>query len=110
MLWMQHVKNKEVLKEMETKRKIVLEIRKKQFKFLEHIRKENLENLTLGGHIQNNRGREKQCVAYLMSVCKWMAYLILTLILLRTTKDKTFVDSLGLDCTHPEVIQQLKEE
>lgn len=37
------------------------------------MRKENLENMTLTGHLEGKRGRGKQCMAYLTSLCKCLA-------------------------------------
>lgn len=94
--------------------KFLLKTRKRLFKFLEHMKKVDLEHLTLRGHIQTKRDREKHCVAYLTCLCKWIAYLRLEMILkreilLRDKKDKTFVNSLVLNCPHAEVTQHIKE-
>ncbi len=51
--------NDKVLEKMETKRKLILNIKKRQVKFLGHImRKEGLENLILTGQIEGKRERK----------------------------------------------------
>lgn len=37
------------------------------------MRKANLENMTLTGHLEGKWGRGKQCIAYLTSLCKCLA-------------------------------------
>lgn len=78
------------------------------------MKKDDLEGFTLTEHIQNKRDCEKHCVTYLTSLCKWIAYLRLEMILkgeilLRAKKDRTFINSVALNCPHPEVIQHIIE-
>ncbi|MGX9987587.1 reverse transcriptase domain-containing protein [Soonwooa purpurea] len=71
--WTQHVSNYEVLRRMQTKRRLMLDIRKRQLKFLGHVmRKEGLENLILTGRIEGGRDRGKQRTTYLKGLSEWM--------------------------------------
>ena len=71
--WTQHVSNYEGLRRMQTRRKLKLDIRKRQLKFLGHImRKEGLENLILTGRIEGGRDRGKQRATYLTGLSEWM--------------------------------------
>lgn len=54
----EHVSNKEVLREMKTKRKQLLRIRKRQF-YYSVMRKEDLENLALTRPTESKRSRGK---------------------------------------------------
>ena len=64
--WTEHVSNNEVLKKIETKRKLIFNTEKSQLKFLGYIiRKESLENLILTGQIDDKRYRRKQRITYL---------------------------------------------
>ncbi len=58
---------------MQTKRRLILNIRKRQLKFLGHImRKEGLENLILTGRIEGKRDKGNQRVTFLAGLSKWM--------------------------------------
>ena len=71
--WTQHVSNYEVLRRMQTRRRLMLDIRKRQLKFLGHImRKEGLENLILTGLIEGGRDRGEQRATYLTGLSEWM--------------------------------------
>lgn len=60
------MRNEDVLKKIRTRRKLTK-------KFLNHImRKEILEYVTLTRRIEVSRDREKQRIAYLVSLIKWM--------------------------------------
>ena len=51
----------------------MLDIRKRQLKFLGHImRKDGLENLILTGWIEGGRDRGKQHATYLNGLSEWM--------------------------------------
>lgn len=64
--------NEEILREIGTKRIFIFTIRKIKLKFLECImRKEDLENLALTGHIDGKRSMEK--VISEKNLFKWMA-------------------------------------
>lgn len=63
--------NREVLKKMERERTIICSVRKRQLKSLWNVmRKRGLENLSLTGYIECKRGKRKELVAYLTSICK----------------------------------------
>ena len=71
--WTQHVSNYEVLRRMQTKRRLMLDIRKRQLKFLGHImRKKGLKNLILTGRIEEGRDRGKKRPTYLNGLSEWM--------------------------------------
>lgn len=60
------------LEKMETKKTLILNIRKRELNFLGHIiRKVGLENLILTGQIGSKRDRGKQRITYLASLSKW---------------------------------------
>lgn len=70
----QYVGHEDVLWEMESKRRILFKIRKRQLKFLGHdICKDGLENSTLTGHIKGKKDKGKQPMTYLTSFCKSLA-------------------------------------
>lgn len=53
---------------------LIFRIRKRQLELLGHTtRKEGPENLTLAGHTEGMRGKEKQQITYLMNLYKWIA-------------------------------------
>ena len=58
--WTGKVRNEEVLKRAGTGRKLILEIRTKQMRFLGHLmRKDGLENVALTGRLKE-RGAEEE--------------------------------------------------
>lgn len=70
-----HMRNEEVLQRKEVRKKLLLTVRKKQRKFMEHLmRKEGLNNLTFTEYItkQESPSREKQ-ITYLISVSEQTA-------------------------------------
>lgn len=75
---------------METKRTLILNIRKRQLKILGHImRKEGLENLILTGHTEGKRDSGIQRITCLTSLCKWLAEQRLGKIVNRQNLQKT---------------------
>ena len=59
--WTNKVRNEEVLKRAGRGRKLILEIRTKQMRFLGHLmRKDGLENLALTGKIEGKRSRGRK--------------------------------------------------
>lgn len=83
-----HVINNKALEKMKTQRKLIVNVRRKQLRFLGHImRKEGLETSTLTRHIEG-----KVQVIYLTSLSKWMVEkqgrgLAKAEMLLRSTRD-----------------------
>lgn len=71
--WSEPVSHDEVLEMMQTRRKLILNIKKSQLKFLGHVRKEGLENPILTGWIVGKRDEENQCMTYLVGLSKWRA-------------------------------------
>ncbi len=66
--WTGHVINEEVLKKIGTERKLLWTVRKQQLEFLVHVlRKENLENLMLTGHIEEKKSRSRPWIKFLTS-------------------------------------------
>lgn len=60
-----HMRNDEVFGKMESTMTLIRSMRKIQFGYiLDIIRKENLENLPLKGHIKGKRIRGKKCLTY----------------------------------------------
>lgn len=72
--WTEHVSNSNVLEKMKTKRKLILNIKKRWLRFLGHIMNymEGLENLILIAQIECKRDKGRQCITYLMSLSKSM--------------------------------------
>ena len=71
--WTDKVRNEEVLKRAGTGRKLILEIRLKQMRFLGHlIRKDGLENLPLTGKIKGKRGRGKKWSLWIANLNEWI--------------------------------------
>lgn len=61
-----------VLGEMEIQIELILNIRKRLYKFPGHlIRKEGLENMILARKFEVNWKRGKQRVTYVMDLCNW---------------------------------------
>ena len=59
--WTDKVRNEEVLKRAGTGRKLILEIRTKQMRFLGHLmRRDGLENLALTGKIEGKRSKGRK--------------------------------------------------
>ena len=59
---MDKVSNERVLRRVKVNRMVVIEIRKRQLQFLDHVmRKDDLENLSMTGKIEGktSRGRKK---------------------------------------------------
>ena len=53
--------------------KLILEIRKKQMRFLGHLmRKDSLENLALTGKIEGKRSRGRQWLLWMANLNEWI--------------------------------------
>ena len=71
--WTERKTNEDVLKEANTKRKLLNKIRKRQGKFFGHImRQESLEKLVTTGKINGKRGQGKQRIKMLDSLTTWL--------------------------------------
>lgn len=58
--WIEHVSSDKILEKMVTRRKLILNTRKRELKYQEHImRKKGLENLILTGQIEGKEERRK---------------------------------------------------
>ena len=71
--WTGKVRNEEVLKRAGTGRKLILEIRTKQMRFLGHLmRKDCLENLALTGKIEGKRSRGRKQSLWMANLNEWI--------------------------------------
>ena len=71
--WTDKVRNEEVLKRAGTGRKLILEIRTKQMRFLGHLmRKDGLENLALTGKIEGKRSRGRKWSLWMANLNEWI--------------------------------------
>src|ERR1041385_1911783 len=71
--WTEHASNVNVLRKAKAKRELVINIRKRQLKFLGHImRKEDLEEIIVTGKIDGKRSRGRQGLMYASSLAKVM--------------------------------------
>ena len=71
--WTDKVRNEEVLKRAGTGRKLILEIRKKEMRFLGHLmRKDGLENLALTGKIEGKRSRGRKWSLWMANLNEWI--------------------------------------
>lgn len=64
--------NEEVLRKIGTAKKLIVTIRKRQMEFLEHMRKQGLENSTLTRYTEGKRSKVKQCIT-ISGLCEWIA-------------------------------------
>ena len=71
--WTDKVRNEDVLKRAGTGRKLILEIRTKQMRFLGHLmRKDGLENLALTGKIEGKRSRGRKWSLWMANLNEWI--------------------------------------
>ena len=71
--WTDKVRSEEVLKRAGTGRKLILEIRTKQMRFLGHLmRKDGLENLALTGKIEGKRNRGRKWSLWMANLNEWI--------------------------------------
>ena len=71
--WRDKVRNEEVLKRAGAGRKLILEIRTKQMRFLGHLmRKDGLENLALTGKIEGKRSRGRKWSLWMANLNEWI--------------------------------------
>ena len=71
--WTSYTSNEEVLQRDGSKRKLLCNIRKRQFEFLGHVmRKEEIENLVVTGKIDGKRDRNRQRMTSVKSLSNWM--------------------------------------
>ena len=69
--WVDRISNVEVLRRMNTQKILLATIRKRQLNFLGHIlRREKIEHLCLTGGIEGRRGRGRQRIKFLDSICE----------------------------------------
>ena len=69
--WVDRISNEEVLRRMNTSRMLLASIRKRQLNFLGHIlRREKIEHLCLTGKIEGRRGRGRQRIKLLDTICE----------------------------------------
>ena len=69
--WVDRITNVEVLRRMNTQRLLLANIRKRQLNFLGHIlRAEKIEHLCITGRIEGRRGRGRQRIKFLDSICE----------------------------------------
>jgi ribosomal 50S subunit-associated protein YjgA (DUF615 family) len=70
--WTEKITNKNILKQVNEKRKTIKELRKKQSRFIGHIlRKGKFENIVTTGKIKGRMDRRRQWEKMLDSLTKW---------------------------------------
>src|SRR5437870_13335941 len=68
-----HITNEEVLNRMETKRNLIITIRRRQMSFFGHVmRNKEIENFSISGKIEGKRCRGRQGITYTKSLSVWM--------------------------------------